>query len=436
MLLFATSSAGRERTATAFPGKNGKLVYSAGLRSSAGNIPVDLYVLPAAGGKAVKLVVGGAGGSWSPDGTRIAYWAGESTGEIYVLDVATGTTTQVTKNAYHDGSPDWSPDGKQLVFIRRVGPMDTPFRIVTASANGGDEHTVHLRAREPSWSPDGKRFAFVGDSWPQVFIMGSDGGGVRRLSSGFLWAVNPDWSPDGRKLAFAALASNSRTPQIYVIGADGSGLRQATSSAGDKGSPAWSPDGVELAFTSDEPHGISVIPAGGGAERRLTPGGSKLFYYDLSWQPAGVAAKQPATGAAVTAKNPHGCTIFARAKHAALLETDGTDGNDIICGTPGSDHIDPLKGNDIVWGGAGDDTVHEDVHESGGNDRLYGQGGNDHLSGGGGADQLYGGTGDDELSAGRGGVRDIVDGGPGRDTAWVEKGIDTVVNVEVIHYYG
>lgn len=99
VLVFAASSTGRDGTASAFPGKNGKLAYSAGLRSAAGDIPLDLYVMPAAGGKAVKLVDGGAGGSWSPDGTRIAYTAGEYTSEVYVLEVETGAATQVTKNA-------------------------------------------------------------------------------------------------------------------------------------------------------------------------------------------------------------------------------------------------------------------------------------------------------------------------------------------------
>lgn len=139
--------------------------------------------MPAGGGKAVKLVAGGRGGSWSPDGTRIAYTAGEYSSEVYILDVATGTSTQVTKNAYNEGGPRWSPDGKQLVFIRRVGPMDTPYRIVTASVNGGDERTVLQHAREPNWSPDGKRIAFVGEDWPQVFLVAVDGSGARRLTS-------------------------------------------------------------------------------------------------------------------------------------------------------------------------------------------------------------------------------------------------------------
>ena len=291
--------------------------------------------------------------------------------------------------------------------------------------------------------------------------MGSDGGGVRRLTSGFLWAVNSEWSPDGRKLASAALASNSKTPQIYVIGADGSGLRQATSSAGEKGNPAWSPDGTELAFTNAEPHGIFVIPPGGGTERRLTPGASTLFYYDLSWQPVGAAT---ATAAAAAGDDGGAerlpCTIDGATAERSVLpgtkkeirfwQIDGSDGHDVICGTSHNDLIFPGKGNDVVYAGPGDDTV----NVSAGDDRLYGEAGSDSLYDGDGADLIAGGTGKDFLNAddhfGSSGpaadtvlggpgddeiathdeARDVVDGGAGFDKANTDAGIDVVTNVE------
>lgn len=441
-----------------FPGKNGKLAYSAGLRTSAGDIPLDLYVMPAGGGKAVKLVDGGHGGSWSPDGTRIAYVTGEYTTEVYVLDVATGTSTQVTKNAYNEGGPEWSPDGKRLVFIRRVGPMDTPYRIVTSSVNGGDERTVLQRAREPVWSPDGKRIAFVGEDWPQVFLVAIDGSGARRLTSGFLWAVNPEWSPDGSELAFAALASSSTTPQIYVIGADGSGVRQVTSSSGEKGAPAWSPDGTELAFTNTEHHGIFVVDAGGGAERRLTPKGSKLWYYDLSWQPrpgalptgTGPTAPKPtpttstttttATGPKGGGTGPHGCTIMAAKQGKELRDhrgvytyTLGTAGADIICGTEGRDTIGAMAGDDVVYAAGGDDII----HDFGGDDTVYGGAGNDSMGGlrtRSGNDHFYGNAGNDTFGA-KDGEKDVIDGGPGTDCAAFDRGLDVLESVEQYYEY-
>jgi Ca2+-binding RTX toxin-like protein len=65
---------------------------------------------------------------------------------------------------------------------------------------------------------------------------------------------------------------------------------------------------------------------------------------------------------------------------------------------------------------------------NGGNDRIYGKGGNDTLVGGKGKDQLYAGPGDDLLIA-RDRVRDLVNGGPGRDRAKVD-GVDRRQAVE------
>jgi Ca2+-binding RTX toxin-like protein len=96
----------------------------------------------------------------------------------------------------------------------------------------------------------------------------------------------------------------------------------------------------------------------------------------------------------------------------------GTDGDDVIHGTPHDDRLFGGAGNDIIHGHEGDDLLDGGV----GDDQLFGGPGNDSLLGGAGQDQLFGGTGDDQLSGGSGNDhllgeagRDRLDGGSGDD---------------------
>ncbi|MCA1678443.1 MAG: hypothetical protein LC777_05575 [Actinobacteria bacterium] len=108
-------------------------------------------------------------------------------------------------------------------------------------------------------------------------------------------------------------------------------------------------------------------------------------------------------------------------------------GDDIVVATHGSDHIEGEAGDDILRGAAGEDLLFGRT----GDDLLFGDAGNDELQGGRGRDRLDGGTGNDRLTGGydrdtlRGGPgrdriiavdgkRDLVDCGPGRDTALVD----------------
>ena len=96
----------------------------------------------------------------------------------------------------------------------------------------------------------------------------------------------------------------------------------------------------------------------------------------------------------------------------------------------GSDRSDTLYGtphNDVLVGRGGNDTI----YALPGNDVLYGDVGNDRLHGGKGHDVLRGGAGNDLLYA-RDGTRDVVNGGPGFDEAWVDR-LDVVKNVERVH---
>lgn len=96
------------------------------------------------------------------------------------------------------------------------------------------------------------------------------------------------------------------------------------------------------------------------------------------------------------------CTIKGNNKNNVL---NGTSGDDIICGFAGKDRINGRGGNDIIFGGKGDDVV----------------------TGAAGKDSLYGNSGNDRIRA-RDGAKDLVDGGPGTDTATRDR-IDRVRGV-------
>lgn len=97
------------------------------------------------------------------------------------------------------------------------------------------------------------------------------------------------------------------------------------------------------------------------------------------------------------------CTIKGTSGPDVLF---GTNGNDVICGYGGNDRLFGLGGNDVLIGGPG----------------------NDYLEGDAGHDTLLGGTGNDTFRS-YDGVRDVVDGGPGADTGWVDH-FDVARNVE------
>jgi Tol biopolymer transport system component/DNA-binding winged helix-turn-helix (wHTH) protein len=119
---------------------------------------------------------------------------------------------------------------------------------------GFEEHS-------PSFSPDGRLVAFMrtgpGEDYG-IHLAQIDGGKVLRLTRA-LHDCCPDWSPDGRSIAFTRLSGDE--PGIYVLPALGGAERRLHSQPPTLGWPrahlAWSPDGKALAFTE---------PATGGAD--------------------------------------------------------------------------------------------------------------------------------------------------------------------------
>ena len=137
----------------------------------------------------------------------------------------------------------------RLAFVS-VRDMNTDIYLINTDGTGIRRLTHHPNLDAPTdWSPDRKRIAFHSnrDGDYEVYIMNADGTGLTQVTHNS--ALAPIWSPVGRRLAFTS--DRDGDWEIYLMDTDGTDVVQLThNSARDLGA-FWSPDGRRLVFTSD-----------------------------------------------------------------------------------------------------------------------------------------------------------------------------------------
>ena len=88
-----------------------------------------------------------------------------------------------------------------------------------------------------AWSPDGHNLVYVAAG--DIYVVGADGRGARRLTHGPGQSLSPRWSGDGKSIAFERL--RGQHSDVFVVRADGSAEENLTSGAGKDGGPVWRP---------------------------------------------------------------------------------------------------------------------------------------------------------------------------------------------------
>jgi TolB protein len=182
-----------------------------------------------------------------------------------------------------ESQPEYSPDGKRIAFVSRVGHNEEIFMM---NADGtGVRRVTNARGSDgqPAWSPDGKRIAFTSNrtgNW-KVYVMNADGTGVRLLTRTPRWVGDdaPSWSPDGRWIAFHSTRLKDGNGEIFKLRPNGTGVTRLTFTncpgevCADDSFPQWSPDGKLIVFSSQRggpTHDLWVMRLDGTGVRRVT----------------------------------------------------------------------------------------------------------------------------------------------------------------------
>lgn len=231
-----------------------------------------------------RRIVGTGLGAWlllglgapgaAAEGETVAY-LGETEGfwQVFVMRADGSGSRQVTRSLGDKTRASWYPDGKALLVSSQAGALS---RVALA---GGKEEPLVLPTQgtyDAALSPDGRQIAFSMSPAQardnnEIFVVGADGQGLRKLTRMAGLQDEPTWSPDGRWIYFHAGRGAGDDLDIVRIAPDGSGQEQLTAGQGFHFESAVAADGA-LAFSSNRSgnYELYVQEPGAAEARRLT----------------------------------------------------------------------------------------------------------------------------------------------------------------------
>jgi Tol biopolymer transport system component len=157
--------------------------------------------------------------AYSPDGEWIAFRSERQGGGIFVMGATGEPVRKVSNMGYY---PDWSPDGKEIIFSSMfvADPFSRGGKVKLYAVNVATGETREIKAGEdtvqPRWSPTGRRIAYWGrDRSPQrdIWTVSPQGGEPVRITDDAALDWNPVWSPDGKFIYF--ISNRKGAPSLW-----------------------------------------------------------------------------------------------------------------------------------------------------------------------------------------------------------------------------
>jgi serine/threonine protein kinase len=216
--------------------------------------------------------------SFSPDGSMITFSNNvDGVRRIWIKNLNTGDPVPITPPEIPGSRPRWSPLNDQIVFSSgKFGLLRMSENIWTVPPLGGTPRKLIEHARNPNWSFDGKLLVFERDD--EIWIAKADGSDQRKVEGipkvPVLVADRfPAFSPDSSQLVFFQITYGV-IGDYFIIPVQGGKPRQITfdHAAGERA--CWTPDGKYIIFPSLRKGSFTLwkIPASGGNPVAITTG--------------------------------------------------------------------------------------------------------------------------------------------------------------------
>jgi dipeptidyl aminopeptidase/acylaminoacyl peptidase len=258
---------------------------------------------------------------FSPDGTRITYvltepWTGEKRARhIWLYDLRTHSTRQLTYSTKSESFPRWSPDGTKLAFLSDRGTeqqiyslrMDGGEAIALTKGNAGvisfawspDGQTIALLAPDPKTEAQEKREKDKDDA--KVVDKDQKPARLRLLDLKKMedraltpagWRIEEvEWLPNGQRLLVRATNqpySDEYTDRIYSVSAKDGKSEELFAPHGPFNSLRVSPDGKLVSFIGcrqdgPSPHDLMLVRLDGGGARNLSGASLDRQILDFRW---------------------------------------------------------------------------------------------------------------------------------------------------------